>query len=84
MEQQFQEQFEALLSKYTELLVGDSSPELTEKVKVWALYTYISKSMPALTKHWNGMYPEGKEEIIKVISEIKELNEEFRKASNKE
>ena len=80
MNDSFHEQFDALLTKYTELLVGESTPELTEKVKIWALYTYISKSMPALAKHWNGLYPEAKEDMRELILKIKELNEQHRQA----
>lgn len=80
VEKIFAEQFEALLEKYSELLVGDSNEELTEKVKVWALYTHIAKSMPALAKHWNMLYPDGKEEMKQIINEIKQLNEQYRKS----
>jgi hypothetical protein len=61
MEKTFVKQFEALLEKYSELLVGESTPETMDKVKMWALYTHIAKSMPALAKHWNGLYPDAKE-----------------------
>ncbi|MDZ5472167.1 YusU family protein [Bacillus sp. 31A1R] len=74
----FQEQFDALLNKYTELLVGEADQELVEKIKVWALYTYISKSMPPLVKHWNELHPDGKEEMMKIIGEIKQLNDQHR------
>jgi hypothetical protein len=47
MEKVFVEQFEALLEKYSDLLVGESNEETTEKVKAWALYTHIAKTMPA-------------------------------------
>jgi hypothetical protein len=78
MEKTFVKQFEALLEKYSELLVGESTPETMDKVKMWALYTHIAKSMPALAKHWNGLYPDAKEEIKQIINEIKELNEQHR------
>jgi len=80
MEKNFADQFEALLEKYSELLVGDTDEETKEKVKTWALYTHIAKSMPALAKHWNGLYPEAKEEIMHIINEIKTLNEQYRKS----
>ncbi|WP_077214670.1 YusU family protein [Bacillus dakarensis] len=80
MNDSFREQFEALMTKYTELLVGDSTPELTEKVKIWAMYTYVSKSMPPLAKHWNELYPDAKEEMKELILEIKELNEQHRQS----
>ncbi|PAE36509.1 DUF2573 family protein [Bacillus sp. 7884-1] len=79
-EKVFAEQFEALLEKYSDLLVGESSEETKEKIKTWALYTQIAKSMPALAKHWNELYPEAKEEMIEMINEIKLLNEQYRKS----
>jgi hypothetical protein len=78
-EKVFAEQFEALLEKYSDLLVGESSEQTKEKIKTWALYTHIAKSMPALAKHWNELYPEAKEEMIEMINEIKLLNEQYRK-----
>ena len=78
MDQTLKEQFDGLIEKYTELLVGDSSDELKEKVKMWALYTHISKSMPPLTKHWNATYPDAKDNLKAVINEIKVLNEKHR------
>ncbi|MFC3886655.1 YusU family protein [Bacillus songklensis] len=82
MDKRFLEQIDGLVEKYTELLLGETSEELAEKVKVWALYTHIAKSMPALAKHWNETYPEAKAEMIKAIGEIKTLNEQH-KAQNK-
>ena len=46
MSKTFQEQFDGLIEKYTELMVGQSDEQLQEKVKMWALYNHISKSMP--------------------------------------
>jgi hypothetical protein len=83
MEKVFVQQFEALLEKYSELLVGVSDEETKEKVKAWALYSHIAKSMPALIKHWNGLYPEAKDEMKEIINEIKQLNEQHRKSSQK-
>jgi hypothetical protein len=80
MEKIFAEQFEALLEKYSELLVGESSEETKEKVKAWALYTHIAKTMPALAKHWNELYPDAKDEMREMINEIKLLNEQFRES----
>ncbi|MBV7505862.1 YusU family protein [Bacillus sp. sid0103] len=78
MEKAFVKQFEALLEKYSELLVGEATDETMEKVKMWALYTHIAKSMPALAKHWNGLYPEAKEEMKQLINDIKIMNEQHR------
>lgn len=80
MEKVFAEQFQALLEKYSELLVGESNVETREKVKTWALYTHIAKSMPALAKHWNELYPEAKEEMKTIINDIKLLNEQHRQS----
>ncbi|MRX72031.1 DUF2573 family protein [Bacillus lacus] len=78
MEKEFIEKFDGLLDKYTELLLGESGEDLNEKVKMWALYSHIAKSMSPLAKHWNETYPEAKEEMKKLIAEIKELNEKNR------
>lgn len=83
MEKAFVKQFEALLEKYSELLVGESTDETKEKVRVWALYSHIAKSMPALAKHWNGLYPDAKEEMMQIINEIKVMNEQHRSSSQK-
>jgi hypothetical protein len=80
MDKEFLQQFEALLEKYSELLVGDSREDVKEKVKIYSLYTHIAKSMPALAKHWNGLYPEAKNEIVKIMNEVKSLNEQHRKS----
>jgi len=84
MDQKLKEQFDGLIEKYTELLVGDCSDELKEKVKMWALYTHISKSMPPLAKHWNTTYPDAKEELKSIIHDIKVLNEKHRESKNQE
>jgi hypothetical protein len=75
----FEQQFDALMEKYAELLVGETNEEIKEKLKVWSIYSHIAKSMPALTKHWNGLYPEAKDEMKLIIDEIKQLNEQHRK-----
>lgn len=78
MEHKFIQQFDALLEKYTELLVGKTDADLKAKVQMWALYNQIAKSMPALAKHWNDTYPEAKDEMKSIIQEIKSLNESHR------
>lgn len=83
MEKIFAEQFNALLEKYSELLVGESDAETKEKVKAWALYSHIAKSMPALINHWSAMYPEARGEMKQIIQEIKQMNEEHRKSTKK-
>ncbi len=83
MNDKLKDQLDGLLEKYTELLIGESNPELKEKVEAWALYSFIAKSMPPLAKHWNDTYPDAKEEMKALIAEIKAMNEEIRsKKSN--
>jgi len=77
------EQLEALLEKYSDLLVGESNEDTKEKVKAWVLYSHIAKSMPALINHWNSLYPEAREEMKQMIQEIKQLNEQQRKSVQK-
>lgn len=85
MTEEFEQKFDALLKKYTELLLGEWTEERQAKVEKWALYTYISKSMPALTKHWNDTYPQAKDEVVNLIKEIKTLNDQYREEkANKE
>jgi hypothetical protein len=78
MEEKLLAQFDGLLEKYTELLLGETNEELKQKVQAWALYTHIAKSMPPLAKHWNESYPEAKDGMKQLIAEIKELNEVHR------
>jgi predicted RecB family nuclease len=80
MDKEFLQQFDALVEKYSELLVGNSEDPVKEKVKLYSLYTHIAKSMPALAKHWNGMYPEAKNQIIEIMNEVKVMNEQHRKS----
>ncbi|CAN7218268.1 DUF2573 family protein [Rossellomorea sp. LjRoot5] len=75
---EFPEQFNALLEKYTELLVGETDAAKKEMVTQYALYSFIAKNMPALVKHWNSLYPEGKDEMKRIVGEIKEMNEAHR------
>ncbi|TXC91160.1 DUF2573 family protein [Metabacillus litoralis] len=84
MDTKLVQQFDGLLEKYTELLLGEATDELKEKVKMWALYTHISKSMPPLAKHWNATYPDAKDHLKDIINEIKHLNQEHREVKNKE
>lgn len=83
MEKEFLQQFDSLVEKYSELLVGDSQEVVKEKVKIYSLYSHIAKSMPALAKHWNGLYPEAKNGIIEIMNEVKSLNEQHRKSKLK-
>jgi hypothetical protein len=80
---EFSEQFDALVEKYTELLVGDSDSDKKEMVTQYALYSFIAKNMPALVKHWNSLYPDGKDEMKRIVGQIKEMNEAHRAEMNK-
>ncbi|KAA0563319.1 DUF2573 family protein [Rossellomorea aquimaris] len=82
MLKEFPEQFDALVEKYTELLVGDTDSDKKEMVTQYALYSFIAKNMPALVKHWNSLYPEGKDEMKRIVREIKEMNEAHRAEMN--
>lgn len=75
MESSFKDQFDGLLEKYTELLIGETTPEQIEKVKYWALYNHMHKTMPNLTQHWSSSHPEGKAAIRSLFEEIRELNQ---------
>lgn len=78
MNEKLEKQLDGLLEKYTELLLGETSEDQKDKVKAWVLYTYISKSMPPLVKHWNEQYPDAKQDMMTLIKEIKELNDSHR------
>ncbi|MCM3567522.1 DUF2573 family protein [Neobacillus mesonae] len=83
MEKEFVQQLDALLEKYSELLVGETNEETKEKVKAWAMYTHIAKSMPPLISHWSALYPNARAEMKEIIQEIKDLNEQHRKSTKK-
>jgi GTPase SAR1 family protein len=65
---------DSLLIRFTELLVGDSSEEKVEMVKVWALYSHMLKVMPNLIQHWTATHPEEKKEIKELFLRIQEWN----------
>jgi hypothetical protein len=78
MNTEFERDFQALLEKTAELLTGDSSSEMADKVKVWAVYNHVHKSMPALTKHWNQVHPESQLEMRRIFEEIRDLNQALK------
>jgi hypothetical protein len=78
MNSEFEKQFEVLLEKLAELVTGDSSPEMVAKVKIWAIYNHIHKSMPNLTGHWSQNHPEGRAEIRGIFEEIRNLNQALK------
>ncbi|MGE6228037.1 DUF2573 family protein [Paenibacillus sp. GbtcB18] len=75
MSQDFENEFNALVSKAAELLTGDGSSEMSEKIKIWAVYQHLHKAMPALTNHWNGSHPDAKAQVRAIFEEIRDLNE---------
>ncbi|NMH69082.1 DUF2573 family protein [Bacillus sp. RO3] len=79
MRKEFPEQFDSLVEKYSELLVGETDSRTKEMVTQYALYSFIAKNMPALVKHWNSLYPEGKDEMKRIVGEIKTMNEAHRR-----
>ncbi|WP_017726347.1 YusU family protein [Halalkalibacterium ligniniphilum] len=78
MDQKLKEQLDGLVEKYTELLVGNTDEEVKEKVKAYALYSHIAKSMPPLAKHWNEQYPDAKEGMKALVKDIQERNKQHR------
>ena len=44
MEEKLQQQLDGLLEKYTELLLGETNPDVKEEVRQWILYTHIAKA----------------------------------------
>ncbi len=82
MNSQFDEEFEALVVKFAELLTGETSEDVIQKVKYWTLYNHIHKTMPALTSHWNQEHPESKTDVRTLFEEIRELNSKHRASSS--
>lgn len=81
MQRSFETQFASLVEKYAELLTGSSSPDIVNKVKIWALYQHINKTMPAITAHWNSAHPDVKPVMRALFEEIKSLNAAHRSAN---
>lgn len=78
MSKNLENDFRSLFEKYCELLVGDTSPEMVENVKIWAIYQHISKTMPPLTKHWGEVHPESRSAMRELFEQVKALNEQLR------
>ncbi|MDF2720515.1 MAG: hypothetical protein K0Q59_190 [Paenibacillus sp.] len=74
----FDQAFESLVQTFAERLTGKSDAQTVEKVKQWAIYNHIHKSMPALASHWNQTHPEAKAEVRKLFEEIKSMHEAHR------
>ncbi|WP_159887384.1 DUF2573 family protein [Paenibacillus puerhi] len=83
MDSRFTTEFDALVEKFAELLTGDASEEMTEKIKVWSIYNHIHKTMPALASHWNQNHPEARAQIRALYEEVRDLNQKLREANKK-
>lgn len=84
MNSRFTEEFDGLVEKFSELLTGDTSSEMVEKIKVWAIYNHIHKTMPALASHWNHSHPEGKADIRKLFEEVRDLHQKLKAENQKQ
>ncbi|WP_261304709.1 YusU family protein [Paenibacillus andongensis] len=84
MNTDFENEFNSLVFKTAELITGDTSPEMLEKIKIWAFFNHVHKSLPALTSHWNQTHPEGKAEVRRIFEEIRELNQTLQAAKKPE
>ncbi|MGG1517386.1 DUF2573 family protein [Paenibacillus oryzisoli] len=80
MTPQFEEDFQNLVYKAAELITGDTSPEMLEKIKAWAFYNHVHKALPALASHWNQTHPEGKAGMRSIFEEVKTLNQALQAA----
>ncbi|BAB07210.1 YusU family protein [Halalkalibacterium halodurans] len=78
MDEKLKEQLDGLVEKYAELLVGDTSEEMKEKIRAYAIYSHISKTMPPLAKHWSSQYPDAKEGMKALFLDIQQLNKKQR------
>ncbi|MBO8172302.1 MAG: DUF2573 family protein [Bacillaceae bacterium] len=76
-----------LIYKFTELLTGEASDEMVEKVVTWSLYSHMLKVMPPLVHHWTADHPEAKAQIREIFEQIQRLNQEnkekIRRQQNK-
>lgn len=67
-----------LFYKFTELLTGEATEENMEYVRVWALYSHISKVMPPLIQHWSAEpgSEQARAKIKEVFEAVQRLNQE--------
>jgi len=70
-------ELDQLLYKFTELLTGEATPERVEMVKIWCLYSHMSKAMPPLVQHWASEpeHAEARDQIRGMIEQIKQWNQ---------
>lgn len=74
----FDTEFHALAETLAELVTGDTSPDMLEKIKVWAIYNHIHKTMPALASHWSQAHPEARAHIRALFEEIRDKNQALK------
>ncbi|KIL35612.1 hypothetical protein SD70_32090 [Gordoniibacillus kamchatkensis] len=84
MNPEFTNDFDALVAKLAELTTGDASPEMMEKIKIWAIYNHIHKTMPALASHWGQSHPAARAEVRKLFEEVRDKNRALRKSDGEE
>lgn len=80
----FNIEFQSLVEKLAELVTGDTSPDMLEKIKVWAIYNHIHKSMPALASHWSQTHPEARAFIRGLFEEIRDKNQTLKASRSTE
>ncbi|GIQ68480.1 DUF2573 family protein [Xylanibacillus composti] len=83
MDETSREQIEGLIEAFAERLTGRTDPETVEKIKLWAIYSHIHKTMPPLTAHWTQEHPQAKADMRRLFEEIKQWNESFREQNKK-
>ncbi|MBN6186749.1 DUF2573 family protein [Aneurinibacillus sp. BA2021] len=66
---------DSLLYSFTEFLTGEADEERVERIKVWALYNYMLKTMPPLVQHWTNEHPEEKKQLRELFEQVKQWNE---------
>lgn len=76
----FEKEFDGLVEKFAELLTGDATPDTVAKVKLWAVYNHIHKTMPNLAAHWSQTHPEARAEVRRLFEDIRARNEAHRAA----
>jgi hypothetical protein len=80
----FETEFEALIETFSEMLIGSSSPEMVEKIKMWSIYNHIHKTMPALASHWNQAHPESRVVIRQLFEEVRALHLALKEENQKQ
>lgn len=74
MNSQFEIEFQALIDTFADMVVGDNSPEMMEKIKIWSIYNHIHKTMPALASHWSQNHPDSRAVIRGLFEEVRAMH----------